>query len=103
MDKSSAGSWRVRKNDAGIGILSTDSSLVAELPRKNGGDEAIRRAYVIAAAPQLLDVCTQLKSLLENNLIVTSEGFRIDCPEIRGQLLEAILRATGCRKAPEEP
>ncbi len=91
------------KNGAGIGIVSADSSLVAELPWKNGGYEAAGTAYVIAAAPQLLNVCTQLKSLLENNLLVTSEGFRIDCPEIRSELLDAILRATGCRKMPEEP
>ena len=103
MEKGSAGSWRVRKNGAGVSVLGTDLSLLAELPRNNGGDDPVRRAYVIAAAPQLLDVCTKLKFLLENNLIVTSEGFRIDCPEIRTQLLEAILRATGCRKAPEEP
>lgn len=103
MEKRLGVSWRVKKNGAGICVLNADSSLVAEVPQDNGGDDAVRRAYVLAAAPQLLDVCTQLKSLLENNLLVTSEGFRINCSDVRAQLLEVILRATGCRKSPEEP
>jgi hypothetical protein len=103
MGSRAGGTWLVKKNGGGISILGTDSSVVAEVPQNKGSDDPVRRAYVIAAAPQLLDVCTQLKSILENNLIVTSEGFRINCADVRTHLLEVILRATGCRKSPEEP
>jgi hypothetical protein len=104
MKKSSSASWRVKKNGEVINILGNSSSVVAVLPRNNGSVNAsIPEAYVIAAAPQLLEICTRLKSILENNLIVTSEGFKIDCSEIREDLLGAILRAKGCRKTPEEP
>jgi hypothetical protein len=103
MRNGSFGTWQVKKNGAGISILGPGSSVVAELPKDNGSDDSVRKAYVIAAAPLLLDVCAQLRSVLENNQIVTSDGFKINCSEVRTHLLEAILRATGCRKSPEEP
>jgi hypothetical protein len=104
MKKSASSPWRVKKNGEAIHILDKDSSVVAVLPKNNGSVKAlIPEAYVIAAAPQLLEICTRLKSILENNLIVTAEGFKIDCSEIREGLLGAILRAKGCRKTPEEP
>jgi hypothetical protein len=104
MKKSPSNPWYVKKNGEVINILNKDSSVVAVLPKNNGSAKAlIPEAYVIAAAPQMLEVCTRLKSVLDNNLIVTSEGFRINCSEIREELLSAILRAKGCRKSPEEP
>jgi hypothetical protein len=104
MKKSTAASWRVKKNGETINILGKGPSVIAVLPRNNGSANAtIQEAYVIAAAPQILEVCTRLKSVLENSLIVTPEGFKIDFSEIREGLLSAILRAKGCRKTPEEP
>jgi len=103
MESCISGAWRVKKDNGSVAILRTDDSVVAELPRKNGNrDSQISEAYAIAAAPQLLEVCTRIKSVLENNLIVTSDGFRIDCSDLRESLLAAILRARGCRKSPDE-
>jgi hypothetical protein len=104
MKKSESNSWQVKKNGEAIQIVKKDSSVVAVLPKNNGSVNAlIPEAYVIAAAPQLLKVCSRLKSLLENSLVVTPEGFKIDCSEIREELLGAILRAKGYRKSPHEP
>jgi hypothetical protein len=92
------GPWRLRKNGNSVAVVRSDASVVASLlPAR------IAEAYAIAAAPQLLGICARIKSVLENNLVVTSEGFRIDCDDLREDLLAAILRAKGCRKSPDEP
>lgn len=84
--------------------MGADSSVVAVLPeRKNGDDSWISEAYLIAAAPQLFDVCCKINSILENSLVVTPEGFKINCSDVRKSLADAILRAVGCRKTPDEP
>jgi len=46
----------------------------------------------MAAAPQLFELCWNLKSILGDNLIVTKEGFQIDCSEIKKALLDTTLR-----------
>lgn len=100
-----SGSWHLRRiiGDV-VGIMATDSSIVAELPQgKNGDGARIKEAYLIAAAPQLFDVCCKLNSILENSHIVTPEGFKINCTDIKKSLSDAILRAMGCRKTPDEP
>ena len=98
------GPWYVKRNGETVTILGEDSSVVAVLPTKGPADTSwVAQAYVMAAAPQLLDICTQVKSVLENNLVVTSDGFKINCSELQVSLLNAILRAAGCRKSPEEP
>jgi hypothetical protein len=104
MRNNSLGTWHVKKHGGTFSILRQDSSVVAVLPQNTGSaDPRFQEVYVIAAAPQLLEACTQLKSILENNLIVTSDGFRINCSEARETLLGAILRATGCRRSSGEP
>ena|SRR5512136_1301655 len=98
------GPWHVKKNGETVSILGADSSVVAVLPVKGPDDTSwVAQAYVMAAAPQLLEICTQVKSVLENNLVVTTDGFKINCSEIQVSLLDALLRAAGCRKLPDEP
>jgi len=81
-----------------------DSAVVAELPKGNSDDELrITIAYLIVAAPKLFEMCCKIKSIFENNLIVTREGFKINCSDIEKSLLDAILRARGCAKTPDEP
>lgn len=96
-------SWRVKQSGPSVAILRPDASVVAELPVGGSPRVKIAEAYAIAAAPELLDMCTRIKSVLENNLLVTAEGFKIDCSELRENLLSTILRARGCRRRPDEP
>jgi hypothetical protein len=104
MEKRVHGPWYVKKNGEALGIMGADSSIVAVLPGKKAGDDLrITEAYLIAAAPQLFEVCNNIKSILETSLIVTPEGFKINCSDIRKSLLDAILRARGYRKTPDEP
>jgi hypothetical protein len=62
-----------------------------------GGDVEPGNAHLVAAAPILLAACKQAKDLLDNSLLVTPEGFRIDDQDLRKALLDAILRAEGYR------
>lgn len=104
MEKNTNGSLYVKKRDDTVGIFGTDSSVVAVLPKKqNGNDTRIAEAYLFAAAPQLFEVCRTMHSILENSLVVTPEGFKINCSDLRISLRDAILRAKGCRKSPDEP
>jgi hypothetical protein len=93
------GPWQVKIKEEAIGILGNDSSLVAVMRRKKAdADERLSDAYLIAAAPLLLDICKKVLAVLENNLIVTAEGFKINDSHIRAALLDAIMRAEGYRK-----
>ena len=55
-------------------------------------------AYLLAAAPQLFEVCQKLQALLENSLIVTPEGIKINDSDLKQSLREALLRAGGYRR-----
>jgi hypothetical protein len=88
------GPWRIKVKDEAVGILGNDLSLVAVVRRRNADADA----YLIAAAPLLLDACRNVMAALENNLIVTAEGFKINDAHIRESLLDAIMRAEGYRK-----
>jgi hypothetical protein len=105
MGKYENGFWCVKKLIGQVfNIIGPDSSVVAVVPESSNGDGSrIKEAYLIAAAPQLFSACCKIREILDNSLIVTREGFQIDCSEIKGILLDATLRASGCRKAPEEP
>ena len=104
MKKLSVGPWRVIKKDEAVAVIEADSSVVALLPGKKPGDTTrIKEAYLIAAAPQLYNVCRKLNTILENSFIVTPEGFKINCSDVKKSLSIALLRARGIRKSPQEP
>jgi hypothetical protein len=98
------GPWSVKNNGKRIDVVGNDASCVAQLP--TGGSNSrlqVSDAHLIAAAPLLLDVCKNLNALLENNLIVTADGFKINDADLRESLLDAILRAEGYRRNPDSP
>jgi len=104
MEKRTNSTWRVKKKGETLGVIGEDSSIVAVLPRKKVGEDArVKEAYLLAAAPQLFEACCKIYSLLEDSLIVTPEGYKINCSDIKKALVDAIMRARGYRKSPEEP
>ena len=104
MDNHAPSPWVVEKNGDAVRVMRANLSVVAMLPGpNNGGDSWIKEAYLIAAAPQLFEVCCKINSILENSFIVTPEGFKINCSDVKKSLSDAILRAVGCRKTQDEP
>ena len=104
MKRRTPGPWSIKKNGEGIGVIGRDSSMIALLQAAGATMGAsVSDAYLIAAAPLLLDVCKVINAVLENNLIVTAEGFKINDAQIRESLLDAILKAEGYRKNPDPP
>jgi hypothetical protein len=105
MDTRNNESWQLKKIVGEVvSIIASDSTIVAVVPEGQDGVGAkTREAYMIAATPQLFEVCSQLNAILENNLVVTPKGTHIDCTDVKKSLHAAIMRAKGCRKSPDEP
>jgi hypothetical protein len=104
MQKPPKGSWVVKKKGEAVGVIAENSYVVAVFPKKKAGEDTrVKEAYLLAAAPLLFDVCSRINSVLEGSLIVTPEGIKINCTDIKQSLSDALLRAMGYRKNPEEP
>lgn len=103
MNMRTPGPWFIKIKDEAIGIMGKDSSLVAVMRRKKADvDTRVSDAQLIAAAPLLLDACKNIMAVLENNLIVTAEGFKINDSHIRESLVDAVMRAEGYRKEQDQ-
>jgi hypothetical protein len=51
----------------------------------------------MATAPRLLELIKEIKEHLDNNMIVTEEGLKINDSHLRESIIDAILRAEGYR------
>jgi formate dehydrogenase maturation protein FdhE len=51
----------------------------------------------MATAPRLLAIIKEIKEHLDNNMIVTVEGLKINDSHLRESIIDAILRAEGYR------
>jgi hypothetical protein len=92
------GPWHVQAEADTHGIFSGDA-LIAIVLSDDIHDKTVEKATanLIAAAPLLLEACKKVRELLENNQVVTQEGFRMNTDEVREKLLDAIFRAEGYR------
>lgn len=97
-----SGPWHVQKEKDTHGIFSGDA-LIAIVLSDDIGDKTAERATanLIGSAPLLLEACKKAKELLDNNHVVTQEGFRINTSDVIESLLDAIFRAEGYRIDPE--
>jgi hypothetical protein len=95
MNKHANGFWHVEKIiDGVVGVMAADSTIMAVVPSgKNEHVAQMAVAHLFAATPQLLEVCCRISSLLENNFIVTPEGLKIDCTDLKKSLLDGLSRA----------
>jgi len=92
------GPWHVQAEADTHGIFSGDALIAIVLP-DDIHDTSVERATanLIGAAPLLLEACKKVKELLDNNHVVTQEGFRMNTGDVREKLLDAIFRAEGYR------
>jgi hypothetical protein len=54
-------------------------------------------ANLMATAPRLLEIIKDIKGHLDNNMIVTGEGLKINDSHLRKSIVDVILRAEGYR------
>ena len=101
MEGFTPGPWRIEDEDGNFGVCAGDALLAVMLP-DDTPDRLVRRAnaIVMAAAPSLLRACKQIKDLLDNNRVVTEDGFIINDADIRAVLIDALMRAEGYRLDP---
>jgi len=98
MSRFTPGPWLVNEENGSYGVFSNDALLAVTLSDDlKDKDAAKANAHLMAAAPLLLDVIKQIKEQLDNNMIVTQEGLKINDSHLRDSIIDAILRAEGYR------
>jgi hypothetical protein len=99
MSRFSPGPWHVEEENGSYGVFSNDALLAVALPDDvKDKDAAKANAHLMASAPRLLEVIKQIKEHLDNNLIVTGEGLKINDSHLRKSIIDAILKAEGYRR-----
>jgi len=98
MSRFSPSPWHVEEENGSYGVFSNDALLAVALSDDvKDKDAAKANAHLMAAAPRLLEVIKAIKEHLDNNLIVTGEGLKINDSHLRESIIDAILKAEGYR------
>jgi hypothetical protein len=99
MSRFTPGPWLVKEENRSYGVFSVNDSLLAITIADDIQDKDAEKAnaHLMATAPRLLEVIKQIKEHLDNNLIVTEEGLKINDSHLRESIIDAILRAEGYR------
>jgi hypothetical protein len=98
MSRFSPGPWHVEEENSSYGIFSKDAILAITLSDElHDKDAAKANAHLMASAPKLLEVIKEIKEHLDNNMIVTGEGLKINDTHLRESIIDAIMRAEGFR------
>ena len=84
MSRFSPGPWHVEEEKGSYGVFSNDALLAVTLSDDvKDKDAAKANAHLMASAPRLLEVIKAIKEHLDNNLIVTGEGLKINDSHLR--------------------
>jgi hypothetical protein len=104
MSRHTEGPWQVKKKSNYYAVYSKNVPLAAVLPNYIRDQSAAKaNAILMASAPQLLEALKKVLEHLDNCMIVTCEGFKVDDSSLRKFVVDAVMRAEGYRKAPGEP
>jgi hypothetical protein len=98
MSRFTPGPWHVEEDNGSYGVFSNHALLAITLSndRQDKGAEKAN-AHLMATAPLLLQIIKEIKEHLDNNIIVTEDGLKINDSHLRESILDAILRAEGYR------
>jgi len=99
MSRYTPGHWHVKEENGSYGVFSDDDALLAvTLPDDIKDKNAVKaNAILMASAPLLLKLIIEIKEHLDNNMIVTGDGYKINDQDLRESITDALLRADGCR------
>jgi hypothetical protein len=98
MSRSTPGPWHVEEENGAYGVFAKEALLAVSLTDDIQDEETAKaNARLMAAAPLLLEVIKEIKEHLDNNVIVTADGLKINDSQLREAIIDAILRAEGYR------
>jgi len=93
-----SGPWHIEEENGAYGVFRGDSLLsiviADDLPDAHS---AKANAILMASAPRLLEVIKQIRDHLDNNMIVTADGYKVNDRDLRESINDAILKAEGYR------
>ena len=99
MSRSTPGPWHVEEENGNYGVFAKEALLAVSLADDIEDRNAAKaNANLMAAAPLLLELIREIKEHLDNNFIVTGDGLKINDSHLREAIIDAILRAEGCRQ-----
>ncbi len=94
MSRSTPGPWHVEEENGAYGVFAKEALLAVSLTDDIQDEETAKaNARLMAAAPLLLEVIKEIKEHLDNNVIVTADGLKINDSQLR----EAIQRCSSTR------
>jgi len=99
MSRHTEGPWNIKMKQKYYAVLSKNIPLALVLPnyiKNRSATEA--NASLIATAPELLKALKKVLEHLDNCMIVTREGFKINDSSLRESVVDAIMRAEGYRR-----
>jgi hypothetical protein len=98
MSRHTKAPWHVQKKTKYYAVYSEDTPLALVLPNyikdKNAAES---NANLIATAPQLLETLKRVLEHLDNCMLVTHDGFKIDASSLRASIADAIMKGEGYR------
>jgi hypothetical protein len=90
--------WRVEKKDKYYAVYAENAPLALVLSNYLSDKSAAEaNATLMATAPQLLETLKKVMEHLENCMIVTCDGFKLNDSSLREAVVDAIMRAEGYR------
>jgi hypothetical protein len=98
MSRHTKGPWHVEKKDRFYAIYSESVPLGIVSPKFLKDKYAAgSNANLMATAPQLLDTLKTVLEHLDNCMIVTCDGFKVNDCDLRKSISDAIMKAQGYR------
>lgn len=98
MSRHTEAPWRVIKKDQYYAVCAGNAPLALVFPDYVKDKNTLEaNASLIANAPVLLETLRKVLERLDNCLIVTCDGFKINDSSLRESIVDAIMRGEGYR------
>jgi len=94
MSRHSQGPWHVKKKEKYYAVYSNNVPISVVLPNYVKEKSTVEaNASLIATAPQLLQTLREVLEHLDNCMIVTCDGFKVNDSGLRESITDAIMKA----------
>ncbi|MGE5257401.1 MAG: hypothetical protein ACM3KE_12055 [Hyphomicrobiales bacterium] len=98
MSRHTEAPWHIEKKHKYYAVMSKDAPLALVMPNYIQAESSVEaNAGLMATAPLLLETLKKVLEHLDNCMIVTCDGFKINDSSLRKSIVDAIMRAEGYR------